>query len=461
MAGRGRLVALLAGGLAVLVGIVVAFGATRDPEIAATSAGRPNVIFIVTDDQRADGTLGVMPETTKWFQREGTHFVNAHTTTPLCCPARASILTGRYTHNHQALTNELGAASDFDHATTIQRYLQEVDYVTGLFGKYLTSEPVEDAPPFFDRWSLMRFGYRDVDFNVQGDLREVADYSTNFIERQAIDFLRETEENDGQPWFAYVAVNAPHRPFLPEPRFADADVRAFESDPATEERDLSDKPPAVSNADIALDFEKIRSDQLRTLMSVDELVGAVFETLGELDEIDSTLAIFISDNGFFWGEHGLTDKRSPYSPSVRVPLFVRWPGHFQKGGVDRRLAANLDLLPTVLDALGIDPAHEVDGRSLLDRWDRKFLFSEYFKDPGYELPSWAALSNDRLRYVRYYRRNRVIFEEYYDLRADPFEVDNLLAPGTPESNRPRLDPLIGVLEAARRCHGVNGVAACP
>jgi arylsulfatase A-like enzyme len=434
----------------------------------------PNVLIVLTDDQRT-GTLDVMPQTRRWFASGGTTYVNAYATTPLCCPSRATIFTGRYAHNHGVRGNT--EAGRLDQRLTLQRYLRDAGYLTGYAGKYLNSWDLARDPPSFDRWTIFDRGYEGRTFNVDGSLRLTDEYSTRFIGEAAESYLREFEAQDERPWLLFVAVYAPHEPWTPEPQFADAAVPSWDPDPSVEEADLSDKPPAVRSMHFARDGQfdlgdvaDIRSQQLRTLLTVDQVVGRLFSLLGELEEGQETLALFMSDNGFLWGDHGLagigldTGKRYPYTAAVQVPMLLRWPGHIPAGGIDERLVANLDITPTVLDAAGLGDASEIelDGRSLLhpgESW-RDELLLESFTDPTYpQAPPWAALRSMTAQYTEWYAADgqTVVFREYYDLAADPWQLENLLADGISE-NDPDVAALTTGLASARACSGASN---CP
>jgi len=443
----------------------------------AASRDAPNILFIVTDDQRI-GSLSVMPNTERLFRQRGVTYVNGFVVTPLCCPSRASILTGRYPHNAAVFNNH--EALRLDQSTTVIRSLHAAGYLTAIAGKFLNNWPLDRDPPNFDRWAIFDTGYTSSEFNVDGDRREVKRYSTTFLGDEAVSFLRAFERHDSTPWFMYFATFAPHDPWEPDPRYADAPVPALVRSPAMRERDRSDKPPWVTGAPTVPRRRILsnRADQLRTLMSVDDQVGRIFATLRRLGEQRSTLAVFMSDNGWLWGEHGLagdrgdsesgkaaiTGKRYPYTESIRVPLMARWPGHIEPGTVDHRIVANVDLTPTWLEAAGVPPDLTVplDGRSLLQSSGRVRLFLEYRRDRSYPLVrSWASIRTRRLHYIEWLSDSgRVVFREYYDLRSDPAELDNLLGDGS-HSNDPDVRPLHAEIRRDMRCRGTSGPAACP
>jgi arylsulfatase A-like enzyme len=430
--------------------------------LVGASPAPPNVLIIVTDDQRID-SMQVMPRTLHWFRDEGTRFEHAFVTTPLCCPSRASIFTGRMAHNHGVHTNAQGDL--LDERTTLQRYLQAVGYRTGIAGKYFNKWKLERDPGYFDRWAIFNSGYTGADFNIDGRPAEIDRYTTDFLRTWAGRFLRETERNDQQPWLLYVTPYAPHRPSTAAPRDADARIPPWHPTPAVSEQELGDKPPFVQAQGISPErgAEK-RASQLRSLMAVDDLVDGLMEDLGRLGERGNTLAFFISDNGFFWSDHGLRDKRLPYLPSTEVPFYARWPGHLGEGVTDRRLVAGVDVAPTVFDAIGLPSAIDppMDGRSLLSDDARTHLVLEYFEAGGRgRVPSWGSIVSKRFQYVEYDDpEGGVTFREYYDLHADPWELQNLLADGD-SANDPNVAPLSQRLAAERACAGTTGPRACP
>ncbi|HEV3475512.1 MAG TPA: sulfatase [Actinomycetota bacterium] len=437
---------------------------SREP-VARGQAPQPNVLIFMTDDQRSD-TMFMMPKTQRWFGQQGTRFPSAYATTPLCCPSRASIMTGRYTHNHRVLDNY--SALSLDQNSTLQRYLQEAGYLTGITGKYMNAWPLYTNPPYFHRWSIFNTGYQNAKFNTDGVLRRLPGYATDVIGEKSVRFLRFFEGDDARPWLLYVDPFAPHDPFRPAHRHRRSPVPRWEPSPASTESDRNDKPPQVQARTAGIEGIKlVRRLQLRTLIAVDEAVNRVMKELARLGEGGSTLAFFTSDNGFFWAEHGLFDKRWPYTPSIEIPLFMRWPGQVQGGAIDPRLAANLDITPTVLDAAGIppDPTYPLDGRSLLtaDRRDRLLLESFVDRlDVG--VPPWASLLTPQYQYVEYYDSNgeTVSFREYYDLREDPWQLHNLLAEPSFRNNQGGLVAnLSSQLARDRRCRGTDGGSPCP
>jgi arylsulfatase A-like enzyme len=441
----------------------------------AHAAPRPNILIIVSDDQR--GGLSAMPETAKLFSRQGVNYKRGYVTDPLCCPSRASIMTGRYAHNTGVRSNsphpEYGVlgGSALDASTTIQRYLHDAGYTTALFGKYLNQWDFTRPPPHFDAFTMVRaqgdYNHNLVSTGTAGATPRVFSsetYSTTLVRRHTMRFLRD-HADPNQPFLLYVTPHAPHSPFTPESKYARDSFGDWGGNPAVFEADRSDKPEYVRMHDATLRVgRRIRTRQFRTLESVDDLVEAIFAQLRSTGQSRNTLAFFISDNGLMWGEHGLSKKDVPYLPSVRVPFFARWPaGPLTPGTVDARRAANVDIAPTVMDAVGLTvPAGQprMDGRSLLRSWTRQNQLTEHWCNMGGCL-FWAAEETPNYHYIEYYDgpdfdRANVTFREYYDLRTDPFELENLLGDSDP-TNDPDVTDAAAQLALDRNCVATN----CP
>ena len=444
------------------------------PSPPAGDGAAPNVLVVMMDDQRATETLDVMPATRRWFAEAGTTFRSGFANTPLCCPARSTTFSGRYQHNHHVDTNQSG--ENLDQASTIQRYLHDAAYHTALAGKFLLHW--KGPLPHFDHFAHTNGGYEDAYFNVDdrdghdlgvGETR--AEYSTDFIAERALDYLDHFEADDDRPWFLYLAPQAPHGDFTPARRHADAPVPDWDPSPGVTDdyssAQKADKAPFLRNNRYPVDEARfVRRQQLRTLLAADELVDGVFRRLEAQGELDDTLALFVSDNGAFWAEHGLRSKSLPYTESVHIPFLARWPGRFPAGAIDDRLVGLVDVAPTVLDAAGLSPAlvHPLDGRSFLPAEPgRAEILLEYAADPGFDYPAWASLRGSAWQYVEYYDDDgtTVGFREYYDLTADPYQLENVLADGDP-ANDPDVTQLGRRLAEVRRCSGTApGGSACP
>ncbi len=432
--------------------------------LSGQATRRPNILIIISDDQRQDGTMGVMPRTRRWFKRDGTEFTNAYVTTPLCCPSRASIFSGRYAHNHGVHQHNDGPT--FDDSRSLQRYLGDAGYLTGLAGRYLMGTPLNEDPPGFDRWAVFGADHVRAKVNLNGTMIRAKRYATDVAARKAVNFLRWFDrKNDDAPWLLFVTPSAPHAPYDPAPRHRKAKVPAWEPNPAMSEEDRSDKPAWVQERAATGPTEGIRTKQLRMLRSVDELVNRVMGELGSLRERRDTLAFYLSDNGLLWGEHGLRLKHSAYSQSVKVPMYMRWPGRVAARAVDERFVANIDLVPTALEAGRVQvPLSLLDGRSLFSTFRRDRALVEM---PGaserFGVPAWASLRTEEAQYTEYYdEEGEVFFREYYDLVEDPWQLTNLLADGDPH-NDPE-DEVLALAEQLARdrvCYRTSGPTRCP
>lgn len=448
-AGRALVIAALA--------TAAAAGSVRPlPATAQTPEAPPrNFLIIVTDDQRGE-SMAVMPRTRAWFKGAGTIFPNAFATTPLCCPSRASIFTGRYAHNHGVQTN--AQARRLEQETTIQYYLQNAGYRTGMIGKYLNgwTEP----PPYFDDWAITKdHTYYNSVWNVGGQQMSVGSYGTDFVRNQSLEFLSESETNDQQPWFLVIAPQAPHAPYTPERAFTESPVPDFVPDASVNHRNGPGKPPFMRTLQAKKEgaIRRIRSRQLRTLKSVDLLVGAVRAKLEELGELEQTAAFYLSDNGFTWGEHRLLgsalSKATPHTASINIPMFM-WLAE-RPPGLDPRLVAPLDIAPTIMSlaSAATITGPEMDGRSLLGNWSRDWLLIERWPTKnGAQVPEWRSLRGVSAQYMRYGPADPPEFREYYDLKNDPEQLHNLLTDGT-ITNDPDVASLDALIDDYADCVG--------
>ena len=456
---------------------------------ADTARAVPNVVVIVTDDQRTEGTMDTpaMAKTRAWFETgahpdlgpvpAGTRFPNGVTTTPLCCPARSTILTGQYAHNHGVQNNGAGASILDD--KTLQEYLKPLGYRTGLFGKYLnlwdekpefggdptmkcTDPGTQATVSCWDEWVTFENQYFPITVNDQGTKRRVLQYSTDYVADRAESFI---DASGGDPFFLYVAPSAPHDPWTPEPDYENAPIPSFDairSDPKFLEPDRSDKP-RWGQVDMIGEQQAMttRAAQLRTMYSVDDLVDGIIRKLREVPGRDeNTLMFFVGDNGFHWGDHGREGKLTPYEDSVKVPIYMRWPSRVP-AGPDASLAANVDVAPTILDAVDVAPApsEPLDGQSLIDPAERDgagLLKRNHQFLESFTGRRWKSVRTPEFVYTESFETNGDLAKEYYDLTEDPSEVVNLLGDGDP-ANDPPTGGLHDMLEAEATCVG----AACP
>jgi len=436
---------------------------------AADSAtpGRPNVLVILTDDQRFD-TMDVMPKTLGWFA-DGTQFDNAYATIPICAPMRSSLMSGRYQHNHGVLNNQ-SAPKYLDQSATIQKYLHDAGYQTGLDGKFLINwNYATTPPPNFDHFADFAGGYTNVRWNVDGKVQTSSQYVTDFQSDRAINFLDDFHQDPSRPWYLYLTPEAPHEPMVPAPQYANAPLPPWQPSPAVG-ADRSSKPAFIRNQNDSMSAAQTARDaQLRTLLSVDDMMDRIMQHLSDTGQLDNTLVIYTGDSGWLYDEYGMKSKSVPYLPSVHVPFLVRWPGHLPAGAVDPRQMALVDVAPSVLDATAVHPAlkYPMDGRSFFSPSVRGENLLEYHYSPDFtKTPSWAAIRSASFDYVEWYQDEagtQLQAREYYDLTKDPWELDNLLGDQDPSNDPPpaTLADLSARLARYRACRGTDGPSACP
>ena len=455
---------------------------------AASPEARPNIIFILTDDQDTK-SVAFMPRLKTLLIDQGTTFSNFFVTYSLCCPSRSSILRGQYPHNHQVLSNTPpnGGFLRFHNLgnenSTVATWLQGAGYRTALMGKYLNGYPVgvqqTYVPPGWDEWDspIGNGGYANYNYTLNENGRLVRhgngpdDYLTDLLARRATDFIRRTVR-ESRPFFIYLATYAPHEPATPAPRHQNEFPNArMPRSPSFNEADVSDKPewirnlPALSPQQIGRIEEHYRK-RLQSLQAVDDLLATLVNELQALGQLGRTYIFFSSDNGFHMGEHRLPmGKNTAYEEDIRVPLIVRGPG-IPEGRTLPHLTLNIDFAPTWADLAGASAAGFVDGRSLVpllggsppavEAWRQTFLVEHYpageaqaaqarpRRRPGGRglLEFQAARARDFL-YVEYATGER----ELYDLRNDPYELQSLHA----SVEAALMRQLASYLAALRRC----------
>jgi arylsulfatase A-like enzyme len=426
----------------------------------AAANSKPNILLINLDDMRpTGGTLDVMPHVRNWFQQQGQTYTRNYPSTPLCSPSRGSLFTGRYGHNNGITGNGLNAEiAAMDQSATFQGYLHAAGYSTALVGKYMNTVPLSTSPKNWDHWTFTTGGYNDVSFNIDGTIRKVAGYYSTVLGDQAVQDLNTFKTNDAKPWLIYVAPQAPHDPYTAEAKYANAAVPSWTPPASFNEADVSDKPSNVRSRPLlnVPTAQQRRTDQLRTLMSVDDMVGKITDEITRLGEADNTLAIFTSDNGYLWGEHRILDKRFPYTDSESTTLIMRWPGHIPAGTTDSRLVSGVDMLPTLLDAAAVTPTlkYPLDGTSILSGPRRSQLLVEYGRSLDSPLPPWSSVVTPTAQYTRWYNATTgaVTGREYYDLTTDPDQLVNLLGDAS-TANDPNEALWAARLNALRTCVG--------
>ena len=418
-------------------------GAPRPLPARAGAAPRPNFVLILTDDQSFDslapGAPVVMPALEARLADPDDHWIrfsNFFFNTPLCCPTRATILTGQYSHVHGVEDNSEGGNLDED--CTIATWLDAAGYRTALVGKYLNGYPFSRGPyipPGWDSWFAKadkQDRYYDYSMNVDGTLvdygSEDADYSTAVERDRAISFLRSTPVN--QPFLLTLAISAPHSPWTPAP----GDEKAFKGvpmphSPAFNEADVSDKPAWVRDQplfdQITIDREdRHRRSQYATLLGVDDAVDSIVRELQARGVLDTTMIVFMTDNGFAFGEHRWEGKRCEYDECLRSPFLVRFPGAIP--GPDPHLVSSVDVAPTIADLAGATPDIPMDGTSLAPllrggtpAW-RDSMLIEHEQDQSEPVPGYRGVRTTRYLYTELDTGER----ELYDTAADPYQLQN-------------------------------------
>jgi N-acetylglucosamine-6-sulfatase len=522
-----RAVALRRGSLAVLLALLLAALGLSPSAAVAGKRGKeppplPNIVVIMTDDQELMTEEGqriglrekIMPQTHELFSRGGTFFNNFVVTTPVCCPSRATFLTGQYGHNNGVLANKPGYGSLINPESTLPAWLKEERYRTAHVGKWLHGygEAVGDVSlpaPGWDLWvELLSFNqYYGYQLSVDGDLvrygQENRDYVTTVLNKRAANWVHEYVEGR-RPLFLSVAHMAPHsakarpnvctRSALPHRK--DYDLWTNERlplPPNYAEEDVSDKPQFIQDRsqippEQSGDLRRKYRCRLASLMDVDRGVEKLVDEFKRKGELAETVFVFTSDNGFFIGEHRLLNgKGLPYEEAIRVPFAIRVPKKYlgQAGvaepSVDH-LAANIDIAPTLLRLADGEPCtaqgtcRAMDGHSLMPLikgkpgWpeDRQVLIEQRNEASGFERRrdfgpcTYSAIRTPQELYVEY----RAMFDgstgectqqtpaiiEHYDLAVDPFELNNLFQPsaGSPTEHQAGLSAR---LEELRQCAG--------
>jgi len=424
------------------------------------NGAQPNIVFVMTDDQTTSSVA--VQRHVKQLQSEGTSFSQALATYPLCCPSRATYLSGQYSHNHGVIHNAgpFGGYTSFDHSNALPIWLQEAGYRTMHVGRYLNGYGVQnpdmtEIPPGWSDWisgvGESVFNYHQWQTNENGalfwrpGLDRPDEHQTDFYGRRAAELVAQAAPSE-QPFFLSLTFPAPHSggpkddddpSFLGTPSPASRHRDFFRDMPLPrppnfDEADMSTKPqiladrPRLSPEWIAAIQENYQQE-LESLLSVDDAVGAVVAALQRSGELDNTLLIYTSDNGFFHGEHRVTsEKVLPYDAGARIPLIVRGPGVPRNRRLNQ-LVGNIDWAPTIVDAAGATPGRLMDGRSLFE------LLEDPRRQPGRELvlengvgangvPMFRALRNQRYVWVEHKTTGEY---ELYDLRRDPYELRNL------------------------------------
>ena len=421
--------------------------ATSAIQNLAAQTGKRNLVFILIDDHRFDmlGCLGhpfVKSPNLARRARGGVLLRNAFVTTSLCSPSRASILTGQYVHAHGVTDNVSPLPQGL---LTFPQILQKNGYHTALIGKWHMGGDSDAPRPGFDRWVSFRGQgqYIDPVLNIDGTQKKTTGYVTDIITEESVKFVR---ENASRPFMLYMSHKAVHAEFTPAQRHRKlySDVRIpYPASMADTEENYRGRPDWVRRQrnswhgvdgmyNKTVKFDDFYRDYCRTLAGVDESVGALVAELEARGLLDNTLIVFMGDNGFQFGEHGLIDKRTMYEPSIRVPMIAHCPALFAGNRQEQGMALNLDIAPTLLEAAGIPVPANMHGRSLLPLlkggardWRTEFVY-EYLWERDYpQTPTVIGLRTDRYSFMQYH--GVWDLDELYDLERDPKQMNNLLA----------------------------------
>jgi N-acetylglucosamine-6-sulfatase len=427
---------------------------TEKPDARA----RPNIIFVLTDDHRFDA-MGFMghpfletPNMDK-MAKEGIHFNRALVTTSLCSPSRASIFSGMYAHKH-------GVVNNYNPVDTTLKffpeYLEESGYNTAFIGKWHMGGEIDDPQQGFDYWlSFKGQGTYWADghgtsrvvpqtsmdgYNINGKRVPQNGYITDELTDYAVQWLN--GNTDERPFMLFLSHKAVHSDFVAADRHLGRYKDVQLAIPATFENEI-DKPMWLTNqrnsrhgADFGynlpdFDLNKYYRRYCESLLAVDENLGRILAWVENNNEAENTIVIYMGDNGFQFGEHGLIDKRTAYEASIKVPLLMWRPGQKSENRAVEETVANIDIAPTILDFAGIPTPGNMDGRSFKQLiygekvdW-RKELLYEYYWERNYPYtPTTHALLTDRYKFIRY--QGIWDLDEFYDMQEDPNETRNLI-----------------------------------
>lgn len=419
---------------------------------------RPDIVFILLDDLRWDALSYLdhpyveTPNIDK-LREQGAHMANAFVTTSICCPSRATFLTGTYASRHGVIDNE---TSEYDPKQTppLTKYLQEAGYHTAMIGKWHMGYSGRPRP-HFDEWLSFdgQGKYNDPEFiYTDGTREQVKGYTTDLLTDRAIDFIQRQES--GKPFFLMLSHKAVHEPFQPAPRHKNAfGAKTNDPEPVSWSDTFEGKPDWQRRQRVRdvrwdwrsrdLENENLPSliplepwkkrnkyvKQLRCLAAVDDGVGRIMETLRKRGNLENTLIVFTSDNGYFHMEHRRWDKRLAYEESMRIPMVAVFPGKIEAGSTVSKMVTNVDFAPTVLQYAGLPVPEQMQGLSMRPLFEgtatdwREHVFYEYWTDLVHAIPTMRAVRGERYKLVQYPMIDDL--DELYDLKRDPHEMLNL------------------------------------
>ncbi len=440
---------LVVRGLLRCVGVTLLFARVASAQPAEQATPRPNILFLLTDDQRWDtlscaGNPHLETPHLDRLAKEGARFTQALVTVSLCCPSRATLLTGKHAHIHGVLTNEPDLDSWSQHRL-FPELLQEAGYETAFFGKWHLPRDPKQPVPGFDHWVSFRGqgNYENETLDVNGKPEVARGFVSDALTKRAKAWI---EQERTQPFFVMLSLKNCHAPFRPPKRHLlsldskivelPGSVQPGEFLPARVRRFQSRQAESTQYQE-ALRAEYCR--YLELVLSVDESVGTLLETLENSGLTQNTAVIFTSDNGYLWGEHGVYYKSLTYEPSLRVPLLIRAPGDVPPNRRIDGTVLNLDLAPTLLELAGVPIPEDMQGTSLTPLWrtsDQEWRPETFhhapFRGSGGTIPKDLSLRRSDFKYILMRTDNRVD-ELLFHLAADPAELRNLSADKTYEA----------------------------
>ena len=420
---------------------------------------RPNVVFILTDDQRWDtmscaGHPHLKTPNLDRIAAEGAMFEKAFVTTSLCSPSRASFLSGLYAHTHGVVNNFTDYPAEM---TSFPMRLQQEGYETAYVGKWHMGEADDSKRPGFDHWISHKGQgkYFDNLWNINGTREVKEGYYTTRVTDMAVEWLAEPRT---KPFLLILGHKAPHTPFTPEKQYANLldqmEVKYPESAYALDgkpdwirqridtwhgiygpiygfRKKFPDRSPKSINQ-----FATFVRSYTASIKSIDDSVGRVYAALKAAGKLDNTLLIFAGDNGMFLGEHGMTDKRTMHEESIRIPMLARFPKLIPSGTRVEKMVLNIDVAPSVLDICEAKPLKDIHGKSFkrlltghTDGWRRAWFYEYNYEKQFPYTPNVRGVRTDRWKYVHYPHGDGKAdrhMAELYDLKNDPGERTNLI-----------------------------------
>jgi N-acetylglucosamine-6-sulfatase len=425
--------------------------------LSAQDLEQPDILFILLDDLRYDamsfmGHPYIKTPNIDKLRDEGMWMQNTFVSTSICCPSRASFLTGAYANRHGVIDNETSEINP-DVTPPINQVLKEAGYSTAMIGKWHMGHSGH-ARPDWDYWLSFdgQGKYFDPEFIIGNERKKVKGYTTDLLTKQTLDYIKAHPKD--QPYFVMLSHKAVHEPFRPAPRHKDAyGDKQRDIEPESWSTDFKNKPQWQIRQRVrdvrwdyrTRDFEnetlpetieqeswlstKKYVDQLRCAASVDDGIGEILTMLEERGTRKNTLIVFASDNGYFHMEHRRWDKRLAMEETMRIPMIISFPNKIASGSTAEQMVMNIDFMPTVLDYANITIPNSVQGMSMRPLLEKKSVtwrdevFYEYWTELVHTIPTMTALRNERYKIIEYPSIDDL--DELYDLKHDPHEMNNL------------------------------------